>query len=432
MAKKRKPRRKVKLTVRAVEKLAPEAKDYEVSDAELRGFTVRVTPSGVKTFYVRYTLPNGRQGRVKLGQAAAVSAEVARDLAKMKLGELYRGDDPAESKRAARAMTLHEYLKDIYEPWILKHRREYSAKESLRRMRTSFADFINKPLGELHAFGFEKWRTERLKECKAATVNRDMAELRAALNKAVDWGRLTESPLRRVKQSKEDRSKRVRYLTDDERKALFDALDKREEEIRKARDSHNTWLRKRGFPERRDLRAVAYADHLKPMITILLHTGLRRGELLNLQWADVDLLDRNPQVTVRGEGAKSGQTRHVPLNKTAVDAFRKWRAQTEGDGLIFVAPNGGRFKDISNLWEKLRTDAGLNDFRLHDLRHDFASRLAMAGVDLAVIRELLGHSDFMLTLRYAHLQPAKRAEAVEMIAEEPSNIVSLDSRRAKG
>ncbi len=228
--KKRKTRRKIKLTVRAVEKLTSEAKDYEVSDNELRGFSVRVTPAGVKTFYIRYRLLSGRQGRVKLGQAKAVSAEVARDLAKMRLGELYRGDDPAEAKRAARGMTLREYFKDVYEPWILQHRREYSAKESLRRMRTSFKDFLDKPLGELH--GFEKWRTERMKDCKAATVNRDMAELRAALNRAVDWGRLKESPLRRVKQAKEDRSKRVRYLSDGERKALFDALDRREEDIR--------------------------------------------------------------------------------------------------------------------------------------------------------------------------------------------------------
>lgn len=422
MRKKRKAGRKAKLTVRTVAALQPRQKAYEVPDSELKGFTVRVEPTGTKTFYVRYRLPNRRQGRVKLGQAAAMSAEQARDLAKMRLGELYRGDDPMESKRQARAMTLRQYLKDVYEPWILRNRRAYSAKESLRRMRTSFKGFLDKPLGELHGFGFEKWRTERLKDCKAATTNRELAELRAALNRAVDWGHMKESPLRRVKQSKEDRSKRVRYLTDDERTALFEALDKREEEIRKARDSHNEWLDKRGYPTRRDLRAVAYADHFKPMIILLLNTGLRRGELLNLQWADVSL-DRNPQVTVRGEGAKSGQTRHVPLNSTAADVFRQWRAQTEGDGLIFVAPDGGRFKDISNLWEKLRTDAGLKDFRLHDCRHDFASRLAMAGVDLAVIRELLGHSDFSLTLRYAHLQPQKKAEAVERIVDGPGNVI---------
>ena len=174
---------------------------------------------------------------------------------------------------------------------------------------------------------------------------------------------------------------------------------------------------------------MAFADHFKPIILLLLNTGLRRGELLNLQWADVSL-DRNPQVTVRGEGAKSGQTRHVPLNSTAADTLRQWRAQTEGDGLVFVAPDGGRFKDISNLWEKLRTDSGLKDFRLHDCRHDFASRLAMAGVDLAVIRELLGHSDFMLTLRYAHLQPAKRAEAVERIVDQ-SNVIPFPAKEAK-
>ena len=429
MSAKRKAERRAKLTVRMVAGLKPEATVYEVADMELKGFAIRVRPSGIKTYYVRYRLPNRRQGRVKLGQAAAMGAEQARDLAKLRLGELYRGDDPAEARRAARAMTLCEYLKDVYEPWLLKSRRPISAKESLRRMRTGFKGFLDKPLAEIHAFGIEQWRTKRLKECKPATVNRDLATLKAALNRAVDWGHLKESPLRRVKQAKEDRSKRVRYLTDDERKALFEALDKREEDIRKARDSHNTWLRKRGHPERRDLRAVAFADHFKPIILLLLNTGLRRGELLNLQWADVSL-DRNPQVTVRGEGAKSGQTRHVELNSTAVDTLRKWRAQTEGDGLVFLAPHGGRFRDLSNLWEKLRPDAGIKNLRLHDLRHDFASRLAMAGVDLAVIRELLGHSDFALTLRYAHLQPAKRAEAVERIVDQ-SNVIPFPAKEAK-
>ncbi len=146
------------------------------------------------------------------------------------------------------------------------------------------------------------------------------------------------------------------------------------------------------------------------MVLLFLHTGLRRGEVFNLNWADVDLDRAN--LTVHGTGAKNQQTRHVPLNTEALAVLEGWRNQTKDDGLIFPGKSGERFNNIRRSWSGVLDAANISGFRLHDLRHTFASRLVMAGVDLNTVRELLGHSDYAMTLRYAHLAPEHKAAAV--------------------
>ena len=155
-----------------------------------------------------------------------------------------------------------------------------------------------------------------------------------------------------------------------------------------------------------------YTDHLTPMVTLALHTGLRRGELFGLQWRDVDLAAS--RLTVRGDEAKSGQTRHVPLNTIAATALATWRDhEAEDGGRDRLRWRGGRAaRGHQEGWAALLTKASIRDFRFHDCRHHFASKLVMAGVDLNTVRELLGHSDFKMTLRYAHLAPEHKAAAV--------------------
>ncbi len=103
------------------------------------------------------------------------------------------------------------------------------------------------------------------------------------------------------------------------------------------------------------------------------------------------------------------------MNSEALDVLKRWEKQSSDDGLVFASPSGGRFDNIQSSWEALTADAKLADFRFHDLRHDFASKLVMAGVDLNTVRELLGHGDIKMTLRYAHLAPDKLADAVAKI-----------------
>jgi integrase len=129
----------------------------------------------------------------------------------------------------------------------------------------------------------------------------------------------------------------------------------------------------------------------------------------------VDLERSN--LTVRGSGAKSGKTRHIPLNTEAAAALRTWLQQTSSEGLVFKGKDGARFTNTKKAWTGLLEDADITGFRWHDLRHHFASKLVMAGVDLNTVRELLGHSDLTMTLRYAHLAPEHKAAAVARLVE---------------
>ena len=248
---------------------------------------------------------------------------------------------------------------------------------------------------------------------------------KSCLARAVAWGHLEENPVaQKVKRLKEDTKAKVRYLTPDEEARLLDALDAREERIRRERESYNAWCRERGYPERETLRDRAFVDHLRPMVLLSLHTGLRRGEVFNLRWEDIDL--QRAMLTVSGASAKSGYTRHVPLNETARATLEAWRRQSTGADLVFPNKDGRAFDNCNTSWESVLKEARITGFRWHDMRHTFASKLVMAGVDLNTVRELLGHSDIKMTLRYAHLAPQVKAAAVAKLV---SNTVPLEGKR---
>jgi integrase len=147
-----------------------------------------------------------------------------------------------------------------------------------------------------------------------------------------------------------------------------------------------------------------YGDHLTPAVLLSMNTGLRLGELVSLRWANIDF--QGALLTVEGNTAKSEQTRHVPLNTEAVDVLTRWRKQQTDTERVFPI---ARFKTA---WTAILERAHISKFRWHDLRHHFASRLVQAGVPLNTVRELLGHGSLAMTLRYAHLAPDQKINAV--------------------
>lgn len=138
---------------------------------------------------------------------------------------------------------------------------------------------------------------------------------------------------------------------------------------------------------------------------------MRRGEIFSLEWSDVNF----NEARVRVADSKSGHSRTVQMNKSVGDLLKKWRAQTSGKGLVFPGKNGNRLDNITSAWRALMKRAQIEGFRFHDLRHDFASRLVSNGVSLNTVRELLGHSDMKMTLRYAHLAPDAGRAAVAIL-----------------
>jgi integrase len=152
------------------------------------------------------------------------------------------------------------------------------------------------------------------------------------------------------------------------------------------------------------------------MILLAMNTGMRRGELFNLHWENIDL-DR-ATITISGDIAKSGKTRHIPLNAISLKVLNDWRRQSQCDGLVFINPvTGNVFDNVTKAWDGILKAAGIEKFRWHDMRHHFASKLVMKGVDLNTVRELLGHADIKMTLRYAHLAPEHKANAVAKLVE---------------
>ena len=395
------------IAAEVAKKVPAKRKAYEVWDIDLRGFVLRVEPTGRLTYYAEYA----RHKRMRIGPANVVSAATARKRARDYMADHVKGVDPAEERRKARSHTLESFVDERYREWAEANMK--SARETLRKLASFYPVVKGKKLAEITAWLIEKHRVSRLKDITAVTANRELASLKAALGKAVEWGLLKENPIQKVKQTKEDSSARVRYLTDQESKRLRDALDGRERRRRKQRDDFNVWRRERGYKPFPDY--AHFTDHLRPMVLLALNSGMRRGELFNLKWPDIDLATR--MVTVIGRTAKTGQTRHIPMNDEAYGVMCRWREQSTGDGYVFPSHDGGRMDNISTSWERLIKDAKIRNFRFHDCRHDFASKLVMAGVDLNTVRELLGHSDIKMTLRYAHLAPEHKAAAVAKLME---------------
>lgn len=407
---------RTKLNRTNIKTLQPKEKLYEVADIETNPFRLRVHPSGIKTFVLLYRNAQGRQRRYTIGHFPDLTPEHAREIASKKLAEVALGNDPATERKEARAAaerekvsTLEGFLKG-YAPWLETHRKD--GKASIARIHSCFGAWMDKPLADITPWLVEKWRKERRDAGRApATINRDLNALKSLLSTAVDWDIIGAHPLAKLKPAKVDQLGVVRYLSPEEEQRLRDALAARDSLATAKRDSANQWRLQRHKAPLPGL--LGYTDHLTPLVLLALNTGMRRGELFNLDWRDVDL-DRQ-SLAVRGATTKANKTRHIPLNTEAANVLRQWRSSQTGTGLVFPGKEGAPMDNVNTAWQGLMTNATITEFRFHDLRHTFASKLVMAGVDLNTVRELLGHSDIAMTLRYAHLAPAHKAAAVDVL-----------------
>lgn len=402
---------KMKATINStlLTKVKPKDKPYEIRDDKLTGFLLRVNISGKLLYMCEFA----RGKRVTIGKTTVLSPTQARDKARAILGDVAKGLDPRTNLKKKDNLSLEEFINDEYKPWVLEHRK--AGKRTLAHISRCFIKpFGNKPLTEITPALIDQWRTKRLKDGRTTeTVNRDVATFKAALSKAVLWGFIEKHPLDRLKLLKADRSGKIRFLSNDEETRLRNAAIKRDELIKKHRQQANEWRIQRGYDLLHDMYKDRFADHIHPMILLTLNTGLRQGELFSLRWENVSF--DQAVLTIEGAYAKSGKTRHIPLNTEALNTLRDWRKQTTSDILVFPSKSGQPFNNIKKAWLGLKKAANITNFRWHDLRHHFASRLVMADVDLNTVRELLGHSDMSMTLRYAHLAPEHKANAVERL-----------------
>lgn len=396
---------RTQLTKRVVTSAQPKDKPYEIRDILTRGLILRIQPSGHKAWIVSWA--HGK--RRTLGSVDHITLEQARAHATQAMAEAVQQGLPSLAKDSIETPTLGDFLTDHYEPWALVELRR--GKHYPQRIRAHFAAMLKMPLSEIDVPLIDRWWLERLsgtsrrkKPVTKVTAYRDLATLRAALSMAVEWKLLEQNPLLGMRRRSVESRKIVRFLSPDEETRLRVALTARDQRMIQGRANANAVRRARQIPTLPDLPLDGYGDHLTPVVLLAMNTGMRRGELLSLQWSDINLEAK--VITIQAQNAKNGRQRHIPLNTEALSVLTRWAKQCDGQGRVFE-PN-----DPKKGWLALLQEAKIANFRFHDLRHDFASKLVRKGVDLNTVRELLGHSDITMTLRYAHLAPDGLAAAV--------------------
>ncbi len=145
-------------------------------------------------------------------------------------------------------------------------------------------------------------------------------------------------------------------------------------------------------------------------MTVALHTGMRKSEILNLKWEQVDL--RHGFILL--DDTKNNSRREIPIDNTLREMFNKMPHSVESL-YVFTDKNGNPFKEVKHSFTTALKKAGITDFRLHDCQHTASSVMVMAGIDLVTIKELLGHKSLTMTLRYAHLAPGHKRKAVNTL-----------------
>jgi len=214
---------------------------------------------------------------------------------------------------------------------------------------------------------------------KPATVNQMLATLNHMFTKAVEWDMVEEAVWKRIRKVKllPENNRRLRYLSSEDCQRLLSVCN----------------------------------HYLKPIVMTALNTGMRKGEILGLQWEkNIDLWHGFILLDI----TKNGERREVPMNQTMRETLSKIPRRI--DSLyVFTDEHGSRFLDIRKEFAAACRRVGIKDFHFHDLRHTFASHLVMAGVDLTTVKELLGHKTLTMTLRYAHLSPTHKVNAIQML-----------------
>ncbi|MBI5810815.1 MAG: site-specific integrase [Deltaproteobacteria bacterium] len=279
--------------------------------------------------------------------------------------------------KTAAAQVPFSELAERYESWAERQRSFKSKKCHIKSLAAAFGGLH---LGAVTTHLCESYQSRLLSEGKkAATANRRVACLKHMFTKADEWELADEAALRRVQRVKllPEHNKRLRFLSREESAALIASCD----------------------------------AHLKPIVITALNTGMRKEEILSLEWGrHVDLKHGFILLDV----TKNGERREVPMNET-VKAALKGLLRRIDSPYVFTNNKGKRFKNVKRSFTSACRRAGIKDFRIHDLRHTFASQLIMAGADLTTVKELLGHKSLSMTLRYAHLAPSHKLKAVEML-----------------
>lgn len=386
---------KRKLTKSVVDNLKPSEKTYITRDAELPGFSVRVYSSGRKAFFYRYRVGGGRGAQIReprIGDLGEVTPDQARSVAKDWAALVRQGGDPSAEKKAIRdAPTMSE----LFDRYLSEHAARYKKASSLRNDTRMIEGRLRPTFGKkrVHSVTRQSVRTFHSSlQDKPYEANRQLALLSKIFSFAADdleWIKRGDHPVKGIKRFEE--KKRKRYLSQVELARLGEALAKAE-----------------AGELCRPIVAPAVA-----MIRLLVITGARHGEILSLEWEHVNF----ERGCIELPDSKTGE-KEVYLPPAALQILAELPRQEENPYVIVGRKRGTHLVNIKDAWGAIRKEAQLEDVRLHDLRHSFASVGARAGMSLPVIGALLGHRETATTARYAHLSDDPLRAAADSIGDE--------------
>ena len=379
-------RNQIRLTDAGIARLRPQQRERTVWDSRVAGLGVRVRPSGGKSYVLIRTV-GGRTKRISLGPVASKGIEeIRQECLAMKAMPAVAGP----KKPARKAPLFRDFVAGA---WHEAH--FVRCKPSTRRATRYMLDAQLLPafgatrMDRITSAQVERW-FDGYSQSAPGGANRVIDLLRQILNFGIACGHLERNPARGVERNR--RPAITRFLSRDEIRRLHQALD--------AASRHGP-------------TQTRQAD----MIRLLIMTGCRKGEVVNLRWSEVD------GDTLALADSKTGP-RKVHLNPQARAILDR---QPRGAGpWVFPSPaNPDRPRGMKlHIWPKVRREAGIKDVRLHDLRHNYASHAVMNGVPVPVVSRLLGHSSVRMTLRYIHLGDRDIRAAAERIGEAMSKLMA--------
>ena len=373
---------------RTVESLPAGERETVFWDRELSGFGVRVYPSGSK-IYVIQTRAGGKSRRLTVGRHGLISAEQARRKAAQIIADIKAGNEPGLVNGASRRDAGPTVAK-VAERFMREHVAVRCKPTTARNCRTIFDRHLLPVLGNV--------RLGEIGRERVATLQYSLHETPVMANKVVDmlsrlfnmaelWDVAPDggNPCRFVRKYKEH--PRERFLSEEEFRRLGRVLDEVKAEGR-------------------------YLPGIVAALRLLMLTGCRRNEILTLRWEDVDLDAGELHLRDAKTGARS-----VALSPSARRVLEGLQRLPDNPWVIAGARPGGRVSNINNAWLVIRARAGLEDVRIHDLRHSFASRALALGESLPMIGKLLGHRKVQTTARYAHLERDSVKASAARVAE---------------